>query len=64
MLPYEFLPLPRKGITVKALDRQGQAVGEARVLEVRNPESHDCTPVVKIAVPKKLSMTVRHIALD
>lgn len=64
MLPYEFLPLPGKGMTVKALDRQGQAVGEARVLEVRNPESHDCTPVVKIAVPKKLSMTVRHIALD
>ncbi len=64
MLPYEFLPLPGQGMTVKALDRQGRAVGEARVLEVRNPEFYDCTPVVKIAVPKELSMTVRHIALD
>ena len=64
MLPYEFLPLPHKGITVKALDRQGQLVGEARVLEVRNPKAYDRTPVVKIAVSKELSMTVRHIALD
>jgi Fe-S-cluster-containing hydrogenase component 2 len=64
MLPYEFLPLPRKGMTVKALDSQGQVVGEARVLEVRNPKAYDCTPVIKIEVPKELSMTVRHIALD
>ena len=64
MLPYEFLPLPHKGMTVKALDLQGQLVGEARVLEVRNPKAYDCTPVIKIAVSKELSMTVRHIALD
>jgi thioredoxin reductase/Fe-S-cluster-containing hydrogenase component 2 len=64
MQPYEFLPLPRRGMTVKALDCQGQVVGEARVLEVRNPKAYDCTPVIKIAVSKKLSMTVRHISLD
>ncbi len=60
-IPYEFLPLPTEGQTVRALDRDGQDVGEGRVVRVRNPKAFDATPVVTVAVAKDLLSTVRHI---
>ena len=60
-IPYEFLPLPDEGQRVRALDRDGQDVGEGRILKVRKPKAFDGTPVVTVGVPKALLSTVRHI---
>lgn len=62
-LPYEFVPLPKEGDTVKALDREGRVVGEARVVKIQNGKYEDRTPVISVAVPKGLSMVVRNIGL-
>ncbi len=62
-LPYEFLPLPQQGDTVKALDRSGEIVGEAEVLKVVNTRAQDRTPVIWIAVDRELSMKVRNIGM-
>ncbi|MBU1747700.1 MAG: FAD-dependent oxidoreductase, partial [Chloroflexi bacterium] len=58
-LPYEFLPLPAKGAVVTALDRDGQPVGEARVVRVRKTKKMDRTAVVSLAVPVEQAMVVR-----
>lgn len=60
-LPYEFVPLPKEGDTVKAMDREGRVVGEARVVKIQNGKYEDRTPVISVAVPKELSMVVRNI---
>lgn len=62
-LPYEFVPLPKEGDTVKALDREGRVVGEARVVKIQNGKYEDRTPVISVAVPKGQSMVVRNIGL-
>jgi Fe-S-cluster-containing hydrogenase component 2 len=62
-LPYEFLPLPQKGESVDALDREGQAICSGRVVKVVNPKGFDRTPVVTVAVPQGCAMSVRNIAL-
>lgn len=59
--PFEYLPLPQKGDTVKAVDRAGQYVCEARVLRVNNAKANDCTPIVTIEVPKEFSDDIRSI---
>lgn len=60
-IPYEFVPLPRKGDTVLALDRDGRVLGEARVIRVVNPPSFDHTPVVTLEVPAGWVMRARHL---
>lgn len=62
-LPYEFLPLPNEGDTVKALDRSGEVIGEVEVIRVINTKAQDRTPVIWIAVYKELSMKVRNIGM-
>lgn len=61
MMPYEYLPLPRVGDMVSALDREGNLVGKAKVIEVINSRKSNRTPVIKIEVKKGLAMTVRNI---
>lgn len=58
-LPYEFLPLPHKGETVEALDREGKLRGLAKVVKVVNTKAQDRTPLVTLAVPKGLEREVR-----
>jgi len=58
-IPYEFLPLPKKGEVVDALDRKGETVGKARVVDVLKFKDKTC--VISIAVPKELSMDIRNI---
>ncbi len=58
-LPYEFLPLPHKGETVEALDREGKVCGLARVVKVVNTKAQDRTPLVTLAVPQGLEREVR-----
>lgn len=59
MLPYEFLPVPKRGEVYEALDRKGELVGEARIIAARTKK--DRTTVVTIAVEKSLAMIVRNI---
>jgi Fe-S-cluster-containing hydrogenase component 2 len=59
--PYEYLPLPEAGAAVKAVNRAGEVVCDAKVVKVMNPKSFNRTPVVTIAVPKELSDDVRSI---
>jgi Fe-S-cluster-containing hydrogenase component 2 len=61
MIPYEFYPLPKADSKVKALDREGKVVGEAKVLKVMNPKKNDRTPVISLLVPKELAMEIRNI---
>jgi len=60
-IPYEFLPMPKKGVVVRGLDREGRSVCSARVVRVLNPRRFDHTAVITIAVPKEQAMRVRGI---
>ncbi len=58
-MPYEFLPLPRKGDMGAALDRSGTKVCEAEVLEVRVAKAFDHTNLLTIKVPADMTMKAR-----
>lgn len=63
-LPYEFLPLPKVGTNVAALNRAGEIIGRATVIQVQNPVAFDRTAVVHIAVAKDLAHAVRNIRVE
>jgi Fe-S-cluster-containing hydrogenase component 2 len=60
-LPYEFLPIPKVGDKVKALDREGKSRGDALIKKVNRIGK---TTIITIEVNKKLAMEVRNIKLD
>ena len=60
-LPYEFLPIPKVGDIVKALDREGKSRGNAKVIRVNSSSK---TTVITIEADKHLAMEVRNIKLD
>jgi Fe-S-cluster-containing hydrogenase component 2 len=62
-MAYEYLPLPGEGREVAALDREGNVVGRARVLKVRNRKRTERTPIVTLAVPKQQALTVRNFKM-
>jgi len=55
-LPYEMLPLPAAGETVRVLDPVGQDVGEGKAVSVRPPEEGDGTAVICVEVPKEFAL--------
>lgn len=57
--PHEYLPLPKQGNMVDAVNREGVVVCQAQVIRVVSPQSFDRTPVVTVAVPKELADEVR-----
>jgi Predicted ATPase, RNase L inhibitor (RLI) homolog len=57
--PYEYLPLPREGDVVPAVNRAGDVVCKGTVLRVSNPKKNDRTAVVTIAVPTEMADDVR-----
>ena len=57
--PYEFLPMPEKGDIVQGVNRAGEVVCEAEVLQVQQPKGFDRTAVITVVVPKDLAMEVR-----
>lgn len=59
--PYEYMPTPTVGMEVKAVNRKGEVVCDAKVVKVVNPESFDHTPVVTIEIPKEYADDVRSI---
>ena len=60
-LPYEFLPIPKIGDKVTALDREGKPRGSAKIIKVNESGK---TTVVTIKVDKELAMEVRNIKLE
>ena len=60
-MPYEFRPLPEKGQTVQALDREGNVIAEAEVVQVLNTKKMNNVPIVSISVDKQLVKQVRNI---
>jgi Fe-S-cluster-containing hydrogenase component 2 len=60
-VPYEFLPVPTVGDTVKALDRMGEVVGDAQVKKVKKQGK---TWIITVEVPANLAMTVRNIKVN
>lgn len=60
--PYEFLPLPVAGATVKATDRGGNPVCPARVIKVDTRTRYDKTAIVTVSVPRENAHLVRGIA--
>jgi len=60
-LPYEFLPIPKVGDNVIALDREGKPRGTAKIIKMNRSKK---TTVVTIEVDKDLAMEVRNIKLD
>lgn len=63
-IPYEYLPLPKEGDYVTALDRAGRPVCRAKVVKVRKGKHPNMTSTVTMAVPKEHSMTVRSLDLE
>ncbi|KYK23384.1 (4Fe-4S)-binding protein [Thermoplasmatales archaeon SG8-52-4] len=60
-IPYEFLPIPKVGDNVNALDREGNVIGNAKVIKVNSKSK---TTVITIEVEKEQAMEVRNIKLD
>ena len=60
-IPYEFLPLPKKGQKVKAVNREGQIVDTAIVKKVRKKGK---TSIITIETKKNHAMDVRHIKIE
>ncbi len=62
-IPYEFSPLPQEGQVVRALDREGKYVCDAKVIKVLNSKALDKTPIISFAFPKEYIKVVRNIEL-
>jgi len=60
-IPYEFLPLPKKGDIVAGLNRKGEKVCDAKVVKIKDPEKNDKTAVITLKVPTEYLMEVRNI---
>lgn len=53
-LAYEFSPIPAIGDKGTALDRSGQPICEAEVVNVRINSAYDRTPVLTMKVPSDM----------
>ena len=60
-LPFEFLPLPKKGELACGLNRSGEALGWFPVVQLIQGGAKNKTNIVCLAVPKELAMDVRAI---
>lgn len=61
-IPYEMLPLPKKGEKVNALGRSGKKIGEAEVINIRKGKGR--TYIVSIVVDRELTMEARSIKMQ
>jgi len=60
-IPFEQCPLPQKGETWTALDRQGAVLGPALVTRVVSATAFDRKHLVSFSVPKQQAHDARHI---
>lgn len=58
-IPYEFYPVPKVGDRGIALERAGDVLGEAEVINVKTTKSMDGTYVLTMKVPLQWSMKAR-----
>lgn len=58
-LPYEFLPLPKKGDEGIALDRGGRELCNAQIVEVKSLKAFDHTNLLTMKVPVDMAMRAR-----
>lgn len=58
-LPYEFLPLPGKGDRGRALNRRGEPVCDAEVVDIRTAPAYDKTHLLTMKVPADMAYTAR-----
>lgn len=58
-LPYEFSPLPEKGMMGFALDRSGKAICAAEVVDIKSAPAFDHSSLLTIKVPKEMGMSAR-----
>lgn len=63
-IPYEFIPLPKEGQMVRALNREGQYITDVRVVKVLNPKSFDRTPIVSLELDRKFLYEFRNIKVE
>ena len=61
--PFEFLPLPKIGEEVTAVDREGTELCKGKVVKILNKPKQDRSPVVGISIPKKYALVVRSISV-
>ena len=61
-LPYEMLPLPKKGEDVYALDRAGSIIGKVKVIKALKIKNK--TNIISIEVSKNMVMKVRSIKVE
>lgn len=61
-LPYELLPLPKKGELVSGLDREGNQVAQVKVSRVQRTKNK--TSIISILVPKELALLIRNIKVE
>jgi Fe-S-cluster-containing hydrogenase component 2 len=57
--PYEYLPLPKKGDVVEAVNRAGEVICEGKVVSIRSSKNFANTRVIKMAVPKEFANQAR-----
>lgn len=58
-IPYEFLPVPKIGNVVRALDREGKDIGSAKVVRVVPMRKGERTALVTLEVDEGLAMEAR-----
>jgi len=61
-LPYEMLPIPKKGQIVSGLDREGNKVAEVQVDKVF--KTRNKTYLISITVPKEMALIIRNIRVE
>lgn len=59
--PYEYVPLPVEGQSVKCTDRMGAYVTDGVIRQIRRAKAFDHTAIVTVEIPKEYVMEVRFI---
>ncbi|MCI8455346.1 MAG: 4Fe-4S binding protein [Lachnospiraceae bacterium] len=59
--PFEYIPLPKPGMKVEAVNRRGEVVCAGRIVSIKKPAAYANTAVVSVAVPKEAADEVRSI---
>lgn len=62
-IPYEYIPLPEKGSMVRALDRRGEFLCEAKVYKILGSKKKDDTKIVGLVIPKEFIDKVRNFEI-
>lgn len=52
-IPYEFVPRPKVGDTMSAVNRAGEVIGTCRIERVTDRERQDKTALLTVRVPKE-----------